>query len=445
MSEERKYWNEEKETISADKLHDLHNKEFLSTMDYVFSTSELYQDKFNEAGVSRDDIQSIDDIVKLPFTEKQELRDSQLMKKPLGKHMACNANDIVRFYSSSGTTGVPTYIGLTENDIKGWIEIGCRYGWSTGFRPEDTIVMAVGAGGYFAAAAFQGILEHLGCTVVPIGPGATERILAAFQNLGANGIFGTPSYAVYLLDWIKKKGVDPKSLGCEKIIVGGEPGGSDPYIRRRVEEGFGCKLMEGMGLGEMAAAIWTECYKQDGMHFSGQGLVHAEIIDPETLKPLENLKTGSSGELVYTSLFRECMPLIRYRTRDNVIINKDPCECGRTGMRIKCVGRTDDMLLVLGVNVYPAAVRDVIGMFQPKVNGILEIQLDKPGPKVDPPMKIKVEYEKGVGELDQLKKEIETTIREKLVFRADVELVPDGSLPRYEYKGKLIRKLYEEK
>ncbi len=444
MNRDRKYWNEEMETILADKLHDLHNKKFLSHMDYVFSKSEFYKEKFKAAGISRGDIQSVDDIDKLPFTEKQELRDSQLTKAPLGKHMACESGDIVRFYSSSGTTGVPTYIGLTQNDIDGWIEIGCRYGWSCGFRPDDIIAMAVGAGGYFAAAGLQGALEHLGATVVPIGPGATERILAAFQNLKANAMFGTPSYAVYFLDWLKKKEIDPKSLGCKKIIVGGEPGGSDPYIRKKVQEGFGCKFSEGMGLGEVAVAVWSECYKQDGMHFAGQGLVHVEIIDPETLKPIKDLKTGTNGELVYSSLFRECMPLIRYRTRDQVIINMDPCECGRTGMRIKCVGRTDDMLLILGVNVYPAAIRDVIGTFQPKVSGMLEIQLDKPGPKVEPPLKIKVEHAKGVGDLKALKKELEAGIREKLVFRADVELVPDGSLPRYEYKGKLVRKLYEE-
>ncbi len=445
MHDNMSYWNKEMETIDNDKLRDLHNKNFLSHMKYVFSKSEFYRDKFREAGVSLGDIKSIDDLVKLPFTEKQELRESQLQKMPLGKHMACDPHDIVRLYSSSGTTGVPTYIGLTENDIKVWIEQGARYGWSCGLRPEDTVALAVGAGGFFAAAAFQGCFEHLGATVVPIGPGATERLLAAFQHLRANALLGTPSSAIYFLDWVIKRGIDPGSLGIRKIIVGGEPGGSDPYIRKRVQDGFGCKMLEGMGIGELAPAVWAECFKQDGMHFLAQGNVHVELIDPETLEVLKDPKNGTTGELVYSSLFRECMPLIRYRTRDQVVVNRDPCECGRTGIRIKCVGRTDDMLLVLGVNVYPAAVRDVVGTFQPKVNGMIEIQLEKPGPKVEPPVKIKVEFVSGTGDLNALKKEIETVIRENLVFRADVELVPEGSLPRFEYKGKLVRKVYEAK
>jgi len=445
MSKEKKYWNEEMATIAADELHDLHNKKFLPFIDYVFSKSELYREKFKEVGVARRDIKSIDDLSSLPFTDKQELRDSQLQKVPLGKHIACDPHDVVRYYSSSGTTGMPTYIGLTRNDINVWNELGCRFVWSCGLRPEDTVAMAVGAGGYFAGASFQGALEHFGVTVVPIGPGATERILAAFQHLGANSMLGTPSYALYFLEWVKKKGIDPKSLGCKKIIVGGEPGASDPHIRKKVQEGFGCTLMDGMGLGEVCADIWSECFKQDGMHFLGQGLIHVEIIDHETLKPIEDIKTGTTGELVYTSLFRECMPLIRYRTRDHVIINMDPCECGRSGMRIRCVGRTDDMLIVLGVNVYPTAVRDVVGTFQPKVNGILEILLDQPGPSVEPPLRIKVEHAAGAGDLKALKKEIEDAIRQKLVFRADVELVSEGSLPRYEYKGALVRNVYEEK
>jgi len=445
MKMHRNYWNEKMETINIGKIHELHNHKFLSHIEYVFSNSEFYQEKYKNAGLRIGDIKSIDDMESLPFTDKQELRESQSEKPSLGKHMACKPGKIVRFYSSSGTTGVPTYIGLTENDIKSWIELGCRYGWSCGFRPGDTVAMAVGAGGFFVAAAFQGCLEHLGATVVPIGPGATERILAAFQYLGANSMFGTPSYAVYFLDWVINKGIDPKSLGIEKIIVGGEPGGSDPHIRKKVEEGFGCKLMEGMGIGELAAAIWGECPQQNGMHFLGQGLVHAEIINPDTLETIKNWRTGTSGELVYTSLFRECMPLVRYRTRDHVILNMDKCECGRTGIRIKCVGRTDDMLLVLGVNVYPAAVRDVIASLQPMVNGAIEIQLEKPGPKVEPPVKIKVEYTKQAGDLDKLKSDIEHLIREKLVFKSHVELVSEGSLPRYEYKGKLVRKLYGEK
>jgi len=178
------------------------------------------------------------------------------------------------------------------------------------------------------------------------------------------------------------------------------------------------------------------------MHYTGQGLAHIELIDPDTGQHLE-IKDGATGELVYTGLEHECMPLIRYRSRDHVqIASTSKCECGRTGVRIKHLGRTDDMLTVLGVNVYPMAVKDVVSSFRPRVSGEIEIQLQKPGPVVEPPMKVNVELGEEPGDLSRLKAEIDRTLREKLVFRADVELVSE--LPRYAYKGKLVRKLYEE-
>jgi phenylacetate-CoA ligase len=220
-------------------------------------------------------------------------------------------------------------------------------------------------------------------------------------------------------------------------MLGGEPGAGIPHIRRQIEEAFGAIVRETMGNGDMLGLMWAECDYGEGMHFIGQGVCHVEIIDPETGMVLE-IKEGLTGELVYTSLDRECQPLVRFRTRDHVVVIRTSCACGRTGFVIKCIGRTDDMLIVSGVNVYPSAVRDVVGTLTPRVTGEIVIRLSEKPPSVKPPMKIKVEHGHEPGDLAQLKSQIETLLREKLIFSSDVELVPPGTLPRFEYKARLV-------
>jgi phenylacetate-CoA ligase len=190
--------------------------------------------------------------------------------------------------------------------------------------------------------------------------------------------------------------------------------------------------------------MWSECRYKRGMHFIAQGIVHPEIIDPESGEVLE-AREGTRGELVYTSLDRECIPLVRFRTRDHIEVTQTDCECGRTGYGIRVLGRTDDMLNVQGVNVYPSAVRDTVASLSPRTTGAIEIQLHQAPPEGwKPPIHVKVEYGKDVSDTDALKKELEALIREKLIFRANLEMVPADSLPKYEYKAKLVRKVYEE-
>jgi phenylacetate-CoA ligase len=201
-------------------------------------------------------------------------------------------------------------------------------------------------------------------------------------------------------------------------------------------------VQECMGNGDMLGLMWAECEYKNGMHFTGQGACHAEIIDPGTGETLD-VKKGVRGELVYTSLDRESQPLIRFRTRDHVLVTQTECECGRTGFSIKCIGRTDDMLIISGVNVYPSAVKDVISTLAPRVTGEMVIQLDQEPPSVEPPMKIKVEHGEEPGDLGELASRIEHLLREKLIFSSRVEVVPPGTLPKYEYKARLVEKTYE--
>jgi len=436
------YWNEEMETLSPKKFHDLQEKALLKQLKYVWKNSVFYQKKFGDAGVSLKDIKKLEDLSKLPFTEKSELRDSQIASPPLGTHIACPMGKVKRIYSTSGTTGRPTFIGLTKHDLLVWREASCRAFWTGGLRPDSIMPLAVSP--FFIAASYGDSIEAIG-TLVPIGVGAMDRLIGSFQLIGANALLATSSFPMAFAAALEKRGIDPKSLGLKVILAGGEPGAAIPSVRQKVEETFGCLFLEMMGNGDMCGEMWSECRYKRGMHFIAQGIVHPEIIDPDTGKVLK-IKEGTRGELVYTSLDRECIPLVRFRTRDHVEVTQTSCECGRTGYGIRVFGRTDDMIIVQGVNVYPSAVRDTAASLVPRTTGAIEIQLYAPPPEGwKSPIHIKVEHGKEPGDLNRLKEEIENLIRDKIIFRAKVELVPPDSLPKYEYKAKLVRKLWEEK
>jgi phenylacetate-CoA ligase len=441
MAEYPSYWSSKQETLSAKEYRSVQEKAFLNELDYVWKNSAFYLQKFSETGLELNHIKGLDDLHKLPFTEKSELRDSQINHPPLGSHAAVPLENVLRVYSTSGTTGRPTYIGLTQHDIKIWRESASRALWTGGFRPTSIVPLIVAP--YLIADSYTDAIENIGATCLPTGVGATDRLIGAFQNVGANALLATSSFPMHFARSLKKRGLEPKSLGLKIILAGGEPGASIPAIRHKVEETFGCIFLEMMGNGDMAGEIWSECRHKRGMHFIAQGIVHPELINPDTGEPLE-IREGTQGELIYTSLERECMPLIRFRTRDHVVVTQTACECGRTGFGIRCIGRTDDMLIVQGVNVYPSAVRDVVSSLVPDTTGAIEIQLNQQPPAGwEPPIHIKVEYGQETADLIQLKQKVEALIREKLIFRADVELVAPNSLPKFEYKAKLVRKLYE--
>lgn len=441
MKNYSEYWNEEMEALDADRYHDVQQKAFLKQLAYVWDNSKFYQKKFAEAGVELSDVKGLEDLSMLPFTEKTELRESQLEAPPLGTHMACAPEKVKRIYSTSGTTGRPTFIGVTRHDIEVWREAACRAFWTGGYRPDSKVPLVVAP--FFIAASYADAIEHIG-TLIPIGVGATDRLIGAFQNIGANAFLSTSSFPLHFGASLKKRGIDPKSLGIKFILAGGEPGAAIPSVRQAVEEMFGCLFLEMMGNGDMCGQIWSECRYKRGMHFIAQGIVHPEIIDPDSGE-VQQIKEGARGELVYTSIDRECIPLVRFRTRDHVEVTQTSCECGRTGFGIRVFGRTDDMIIVQGVNVYPAAVRDTVASLSPRTTGAIEIQLYEPPPDGwSPPIHVKVEHGPDAGSLEQLKSVLEGLIREKLIFRANIELVPPDSLPKFEYKAKLVRKHYEE-
>ena len=430
--------NEKMETISQDELHQLHEQKLLKQVRHVYQNSPMYKEKFKAVGLEPGDIKGLDDLPKIPFTEKGELREAQLSRPPVGMHRACSVANIARVYSSSGTTGVPTYVGLSKHDIGLHTEAIARFCWAGGIRPDSVVVNIPTAP--FIADMFREGIERTGAVHIPTGFN-TDRVIAACQYQGANALHSTVSFWSYLLEEVQKRGVNPRELGF-RTIVGGAEGGTK-VVRSRIEEGFGATVIEGMGMGEMTCVVWGECvqHRGQGMHYIAQGLIHVELIDPDTGQQLK-VKDGVTGEIVYTALEHQCMPLIRYRSRDHVrVVSTARCDCSRTGYRIEVLGRTDDMLTVLGVNVYPLAVKDVVSSLRPRLSGEIEIQLEKPGPVVEPPVKIKVEVGEKPGDLRSLKAEVDRLLRDKLMFRAETELVTE--LPRYQYKAKLVRKLYE--
>jgi phenylacetate-CoA ligase len=404
---------------------------FQRQLTYVREHSPFYRDKL--AGVRAE---TLADLPALPFTTKDEVRASLAAEPPLGRHLAAPLADVRRIYSSSGTTGDPSYIAVTDADLAAWTDIGARSYASTGIAAGQRAVLTYNVGPFVAGAVFDA-WQRIGATVIPVGSGNTERLVKAFQTLGAEALGCTPSYALYLADWCRERGIEPRELGVRVFAVAGEPGGGEDATRHAIEDAFGATVREAMGIADAAPSLWGECEEQAGMHFSGAPYLHAELIEPGSGEPLP-FEDGAEGELVYTALKREAMPLLRFRSRDRVVVNARPCSCGRGEVRVRCIGRTDDLLIVRGVNLFPTALREVVAEFRPRVGGPVLIRPAHTGVRQDSAPRVLVELAEG-GEADaELAGAIRGAIRSKLVVSADVELVPYGTLGRSEYKSRLV-------
>jgi len=406
--------------------------------------SPFYERKFADAGFDPAAVSSVADLASAPFTEKTELRESQVSAPPLGLHAGVELKDVIRVHSSSGTTGRPSYIGLTKRDRDRWIEIVSRAYWCEGSRPEDVFIHGFGLGFFVGGLPLKDGLENIGVTFVPIGTGASERLVTSIQALGGTILTCTPSYAMYLTEFIRERfGINAAELGLKRIMTGGEPGGAVPAVRDRIAEAYGAKVTEAFGNADVLMVFAATCDEQDGNHLIAPDQLVSELIDPESGETLP-WEDGAEGELVVTHIERDCVPLVRFRTRDRILVKTSPCACGRTGPRVTCVGRTDDMLIVAGVNVWPSAVSDVVSGFHPRLTGSLQIVLDRPPPSVDPPLRVKIEHGAHERDLDSLKAEVQRLLRDRLIVATDVELLPPGSLPRFEMKAQLLDHAYEQ-
>jgi len=432
------------ETAALREVEKLQQAKLARQLDYLFARSVFYQEKLGAARIRRKHYRKLRDLERFPFTTKEELRESQAACPPLGKQVACDMDEVVRVHSSTGTTGKPSFVGLTRRDSKMWTALTARSFHTQGCRRQDIVIHAAGLTLFVAGLSSKDAIEAIGAMFVPIGTGASEKALTAIQMLKATAMHCTPSYAAYFAEWVRRAAkLDPRELGLKKLFCGAEPGAGIPAVRAKLQEEWGARVTEGLGNADMAPIIFSECPDQSGMHFNGQEYVLVEVIDPESGESLP-IEKGVTGELVYTSLERECVPLLRFRTRDRVEVLDTSCRCGRTSFKLRCVGRTDDMLIVLGVNVFPSAVRDVVSGFCPRATGEMQIVLSEPGPKVSPPLRIVAECAVATEQWSLLKAEMEKKIKATLSITAAVELVSAGTLPRFEMKGQWIRKAYEK-
>jgi phenylacetate-CoA ligase len=400
---------------------------FREQLAYLLERSPFYREKL--AGHTTDG--GLESIARLPLTEKQELKATCTRDNPFGAHLCVGRNELARIYSTSGTTGTPSYIPLTACDLENWVTGSARSYAAAGIGPGDVVVTTYNAGPFVAGAALDAF-GRIGVTHVPAGTGDRRRLLLAIEQLRPDVVVLTPSYAAYLLEH-----ADLRASSVRRVLVAGEPGGGEPAFRAKLEAGWGARVTEAMGIGDIGPSLWGECEEQRGMHLGAYGFVHPEVIDPETgaARPWED---GASGELVLTHLRHRAAPLLRFRTRDHVQVWTSPCPCGRTTPRVRCLGRTDDMLIVRGVNVFPSAVREVVSAFEPAVSGNILVEPRDQGVKQDPPLPVTVELARGAAADPDLAAAIGSRLREVLVVRMDVELVPFGSLQRSEYKSRLV-------
>lgn len=425
------------ETLPWLEQQRLDDAPYRKQIEYLFAHSPFYCEKLGSAGFGTPErAGGLADIAQLPTTEKDELRATRTDSQPIGTHLAVPMDHVARIYSTSGTTGTPSYIPLTAGDLENWVTTSSRSYAAAGIGPGTRLISTYGAGPFVAGAALDAF-SRLGLCHIPVGSGNTERLMMAIRLLRAQAIACTPSYALHLAEWARDRKFNLKDSSVTHLLVAGEPGGGEPAMRAQLEEAWGAQVTEAMGIGDISPSLWGECPQQQGMHLGGRGFVHIELIDPDSGASVP-LSDGVRGELVLTHLRQQAVPLLRFRTRDHVMIWTEPCACGRTSPRVRCIGRTDDMLIVRGVNVFPSAVREVVNRFAPDVSGVISIRPAIKGVKQSPPLKVIVELAENSGPAAELAARIESEIRSALVFSAAVELASFGTLPRSEYKSKIV-------
>ncbi len=422
------YWCQELETLDREALEVLQLKRLRDTVRRLEQVP-FYRGKFLQAGLKPDDIKSVEDVRRLPFTTAADLRENY----PDGL-LAVSREEVLRLHTSSGTTGKPKALFFSRRDVDNAAELIARALCMTGVTRRDVFQNMMSYGLFTGGLVMHYGAEKLGCMVIPAGPGTSERQLLLMQDFGTTVIHVTPSYAFYFADFLEKKGIDPrKDLSLRKAFVGAEPYTEE--TRLKIEDALGVDVYNSYGLTEMnGPGVAFECEGKCGMHVWEDNFV-VEIINPATGEPARN---GETGELVLTSINREAMPLLRYRTRDLTSILPGPCACGRTHRRLHRIsGRSDDMLIVRGVNIFPQQIERVL-MSIPQIGRNYLIQLEG----LDD-MTVKVElspagFDGEVGHLTQLQNLVAEKLRAELWVRPNVDLVASGSLPVSEGKAKRV-------
>jgi phenylacetate-CoA ligase len=421
------FWNNHMETLSDDELAALQLKRLKWTVRQAEKVP-FYRKQLQEAGMRADDIRSLDDARRLPFTRKQDLREGY----PFG-FFAVPLKQIVRIHTTSGTTGKPTVVGYTRQDLENWAEMMARDLTMVGLTDDDVFQNSLGYGLFTGGLGFHYGAEKIGMTVVPSATGNTKRQIEMIQDFGVTAINSTPSYGMRLAEVAEEMGAELESLRVG--IFGAEPWSDN--MRKEIEERLGITAYDSYGMSEMyGPGASFECEERDGLHFWHDSYL-VEIIDPETG---DVLGPGERGELVVTPLVKEAMPLLRYRTGDITMLMEDRCPCGRGQKIARIMGRSDDMLVIRGVNVFPSQIEHVL-LSLPEVGEQFMVYIDRVHHLDEMNIEVEINRECFSGELKdlaKLQKKVAGALRDTLGLRTSVTLVEPGSLPRFEGKAKRV-------
>lgn len=434
----KKYWNEEIETIPREELEAYQLEQLKVQITEAYEHSPYYRKRFEEAGVTPDDLQSLDDLLKFPILTKHDVRERQDAVPIIGDLCVRPEKDVVFISSSSGSTGAPTASPFSKRDFDEFQNIESRLFWQAGMRPNDRYIHALNFSLFVGGPDVIGA-QNLGALCIWGGTLPAERLLFIIQQYQPTVIWTTPSYAWYLGEAAKQKGINPATdLAINRIIVAGEPGGSIPATRQAIEELWDAEVFDFYGISDIFGACGAQCEEHDGIHIA-EDQVLVEVVDQETGLPV---KEGERGEMLLTTLRKEVRPMIRFRTGDIVTYTNEKCACGRTLKRIKVVGRIDDMFIAGGVNVFPSDIEHVIRKFDTltgeyRVNIVEDRHITK--------FTVEVERREGIDiDKETLKNQVIYEIKMKLgVKPKDVIILDDGELPRATHKAKRLVDLRE--
>ncbi|NTW64760.1 MAG: phenylacetate--CoA ligase [Nitrospirae bacterium] len=425
------FWQQESECMDRKELEQLQLERLESTLNRVYLNVPFYRKKFDEVGFNPDDLRSLDDLWKLPFTVKNDLRDNY----PYGL-FAVPLREVVRVHASSGTTGMATVVGYTRNDIKTWSNLVGRVLVAGGVTADDVIQISFNYGLFTGAFGLHYGAERVGASVIPASSGNTKRQIKIMQDFKTTALVCTPSYAMLIADTAREMGISPDSLSLKWGLFGAEPW-SDA-MRRELEEKLKIKATDNYGLSEvMGPGVAGECLQQNGLHINEDHFL-VEVVDPDTLEPV---RVGEVGELVITTLTKEAFPVIRYRTRDLTRLIPDPCPCGRTLRRLaRITGRTDDMLIIRGVNVFPQQIEAVLFEIE-GTEPHYQIIIDRKGALDDATVLVEASEKIFFDEMKKQKELIDTikkSMATELGIAVEVKLVEKKSIERFEGKAKRV-------
>jgi len=444
VSSDGNYWNAALETLPWDAVERWQMPQIAGFVAALPARSALYA-RLLGAG-ARASLREFTALESLPFTLKTDVRaaqDAASAAAPFGDNQGVPTTAIVQTLSSSGTTGRPLYYALTRGDLELWSEAIAQSWYTAGLRAEDMVAHLVGLPGVAGGLPYADGFRRVGATLCWLGGFPTERILRELRPLRISALLATTSFGTYLAEQWAALGADtglPSTL--RTVLCGGEPGLDQPKIRAKIRDGLGISaLREVMGLGDVLSCLWAECEAEAGMHFNAQACVAVELVDPDSGARVA-WREGAEGELVYTTFAREATPMLRYRSRDHVVVTGMGCACGRTSPRIRCIGRTDDMLIYKGMNLFPTALRDLIARrFAGQVEPLLRIWKDSAAQvRFDDAVPLDVEAVPGLPPERHaaLAGAIEQVVRAELQVRVAPRVLPAGSLPRGTYKTSLV-------